>query len=56
MQYKVKITRTTICEAILQAEDDEDLNDVIDTAIKNQVISFDSKNNKYEVEVDSIGK
>jgi DNA-binding protein YbaB len=56
MKYKVKITRTTICEAILQAEDNEDLNDVVNTAINNHVISMEDKNSKYDVEVESLGK
>lgn len=53
-KFKVKITKTQICETILQADDKEDLQDVVNTAIANNVFSFDKDKNSINVEVVSV--
>ena len=55
-KYKVHITKTMICDAILEASDTEDLNSVIDTAMDNGVLSFNKEDAKYDVKVEKINE
>ena len=41
VEYKVKITRTSVCEMILKADDDKEFN-------------FDMQNSTFKVEVNPI--
>ena len=54
MEYKVKITRTSVCEMILKADDDKELQDVVDEAIKKKEFNFDMQNSTFKVEVNPI--
>ncbi len=55
-EYKVKITKTQICEIILKAEDDADLQEVVDEAMSSGAFNFDNQEPKYNVEVNELGR
>ena len=52
--HKVKITRTSVCEMILKADDDKELQDVVDEAIEKKEFNFDMQNSTFKVEVNPI--
>ena len=54
VEYKVKITRTSVCEMILKADDDKELQDVVDEAIEKKEFNFDMQNSTFKVEVNPI--
>ena len=54
MEYKVKIIRTSVCELMLKADDDKELQDVVDEAIEKKEFNFDMQNSTFKVEVNPI--
>ena len=54
VEYKVRITRTSICEMILKADDDKELQNVVDEAIEKKEFNFDMQNSTFKVEVNPI--
>jgi hypothetical protein len=54
VEYKVKIIRTSVCEMILKADDDKELQDVVDEAIEKKEFNFDMQNSTFKVEVNPI--
>lgn len=55
-EYKVKITKTQTCETILKAEDNDDLNEIVEEAMNSGMLSFDKSEPKFKVEVKELGK
>ncbi len=53
-EYKVYITKTSVIEMILKAEDKEELTDIINEGIKTKSFDFDSKKPEYLIETSKI--
>jgi len=55
MEYKVTITKTQKCEIILKAEEDEDIYEIVNTAIEEKAVAFNDMPT-YQIGVKQLGE